>query len=411
MLSASPPAKRRKPNRKPLQNATVVRTATDDQKISASTVDKKILERIQKCLDRAEHPNTAEAEAKAALFVSQKLMNQHNVSQADLIANDTNNNKSHFGGRSIVLISKIGGSSTRIAMEAFTGKVASAMTTLYDCKSFSTNYGTHIHWTFFGIADNTDVAARAFAVAHNKILEWACDYKGGTPTFSYRLGVADGLKAMAYREKKRELHHAERKALEMAKARERQDADTRQREIDRLRILPAPSPDPNDFLSFDDENEIDSGDIKPSMVDTGARSDSDEESGPFDINADFNSNDAEVIDLCDDDDVDDYIRRFVKQEPVELSIQDETPVFKTEPDVNIKPKPEVSSLDQSPWDSGVQLVQFRNTAAHVADDYLQEQNIKLTSGRKRPLTIGDRDAYRRGQQDSEKIDVRREALV
>ncbi|KAJ5745971.1 hypothetical protein N7520_011153 [Penicillium odoratum] len=320
MPSASPPAKRRKPNRKPLQNATVVRTA---KKKSASTVDKKILERIQKCLDRAEHPNTAEAEAKAALFVSQKLMNQHNVSQADLIANDTNNNKSHLGGRSIVLISKIGGSSTRIAMEAFTGKVASAMTTLYDCKSFSSNYGTHIHWTFFGIADNTDVATRAFAVAHNKILEWACDYKGGTPTFSYRLGVADGLKAMAHREKNESFITRSAKRWRWL----------------RLRILPAPSPDPNDFLSFDDENEIDSGDIKPNMADTGAHSDSDEESGPFDIKADFNSNDAEVVDLCDDGDVDDYIRKFVKQEPVELSIQDETPVFKTEPDVNIKPEP------------------------------------------------------------------------
>lgn len=406
MPPPAPPAKRRKPNREPLQKATVVQTATDERKKSASAVDKKILERIQKCLDRAEHPNTAEAEAKAALFVSQKLMSQHNVSQADLIANDLNSNKGHYGGRSVVSISKIRGTSTRAIMEAFVGNLASAMSTLYDCKCYSQDLFSHIEWSFFGIADNTVVAARAFEVAHNKIVEWACDYKGGKPTSSYRLGVADGLKAMAYREKKRELDLARRKELEMLQARELDEAGERQREVERLRILPASSPEGND------EDDTDPEDIKPGMTEADFNFDSDnDENDQVNIKADFNTNDGDVTDFHDDDDVDAYINKFVKREPVESSIPDEIPVFKTEPAANIKAETELPpTLEQSPWESGTQLVQFRKTSEQVADDYLKEKDIKLRNRKMRPPTIGDADAYRRGQQDSSKIDVRRETL-
>ena len=57
----------------------MIETAREVQSRAASTVDKRILDRIQKCLDRAHLANASESEAKAALFVSQKLMSQHNV--------------------------------------------------------------------------------------------------------------------------------------------------------------------------------------------------------------------------------------------------------------------------------------------------------------------------------------------
>jgi hypothetical protein len=100
-------------------------------------------------------------------------MSQHNVTQADLMAADKNDNKAHYGGRSIVRITKIGGSSDRVIEEAFTNTLARAMCTLFDSKCFSTDYRTRIEWTFFGIADNV-AAAMGFDLAHDKILEWAC---------------------------------------------------------------------------------------------------------------------------------------------------------------------------------------------------------------------------------------------
>ncbi|KAJ5636076.1 uncharacterized protein N7484_009389 [Penicillium longicatenatum] len=405
MQSTAPPAKRRKPNREPIQKATIVRSATDEEsKTTTGTVDKKILDRIQKCLDRASHPNTTEAEAKAALFVSQKLMSLHNISQGDLIANDTSNNKGHYGGKSVVSITKIRGPSSKVIMEAFVGKVASAMSILYDCKCYSTDYYSHIDWSFFGIANNTVVAARAFEVAHNKILEWACDYKGGKSTFSYRLGAADGLKAMAYRERKRELTLARRKALDMFEAREREEADERRREVERLQILPNTSPDP-------DEEGADS-DAKPGMPEIAYTFDGDDdENDLLDTEADFNAKDVDVTDLHDDDDVDAYIDKFVKQEPAESPSPDEIPPSRTEPGREIKPESKLPSiLEQTPWESDTQLVQFRATSEQVANDYLTENHIKLRNSKRKCSTASDVDAYRRGQQDSSKIEVGREAL-
>jgi hypothetical protein len=50
-----------------------------------------------------------------------------------------------------------------------------------------------MQWVFLGILSNTTAAAMAFEIAHNKILERVCEYKGGTPIFIYRLGWETAL--------------------------------------------------------------------------------------------------------------------------------------------------------------------------------------------------------------------------
>ncbi|KAJ5091592.1 hypothetical protein NUU61_006462 [Penicillium alfredii] len=386
--------------KKPLQKATVIQTPHKHQSQFTSTVHKRILERIQKCLDRAHHSNTSEAEAKAALFVSQKLMSQHNVSQADLMAADENSSKAHYGGRSVVSITKIAGSSVRAMKEAFTEKLARAMCTLFDCKYFSTDYRTSMQWTFFGITDNTAAAAMGFEMAHNKILEWACAYKSGTPTFSYRFGVVDGLAAVANREKRRELDDARRKELEFIVAREREEAAERQREVDRLLPLPAPLTDINSPSDSDDKE-------RSHIADSGDDG-SDGGDEIMDTKADFSANVAQIIDLTDD--VDETINKFIKREPTEIFNSDAIPESSTAPPTRIKsePGPGHQSLPAtSPWDSGIQLVQFRATAEQVADDYLKQNKIKLHSSGSRSSIARDRDAYRQGQLDSSKIKVHR----
>jgi hypothetical protein len=57
----------------------------------------------------------------------------------------------------------------------------------------------------------------------------------------------------------------------------------------------------------------------------------------------------------------------------------------------------------------MQLVQFRATAELVADDYLKQNKINLRSSRERSSTIRDLDAYRRGQKDSSKLEIHRQA--
>ncbi|KAJ5703642.1 hypothetical protein N7493_011567 [Penicillium malachiteum] len=397
--------KKKKNARKPLQRAKVIQLATDTQK-SEKSVDQAILDRIQKCLARAYHANSSEGEAKSALFLSQKLMSQHNVTQADLMLNDKT--KSHYGGHSVVEVRRTDGNKEkRTVREAFVVKLASAMCTFFDCKLYTTDLRCCIKWTYYGIAENTVAAARAFEMTHNQILLWACEYKGGTPSFSYSLGVADGLVAMANREKHKELQAAKRKELEYASVKP-EDAEVKTEEeqppqpsLSPLTVSPSASPVRLSGFCQDDESMEDIDNNSDGELDPNNGFDFDDP----DLQMDFSANDVDIIDLCDDDD--EIINRLMKRDPDVINL-DDIPEFKAEPDVPVKSEPDAQpASDISPWESSMQLVQFRQTADQVATDYLTEQGVKLGRPvRRKPATIRDGEAYREGQRDSSKIDVR-----
>jgi hypothetical protein len=383
-----------------MQKAAVIETADQDQAPGTSAVNKKILERIQKCLDRAHHANSSELEAKAALFVSQKLMSQHNVTQADLLASDGSNSKASFGGHSKVRITKTNGSDKRVMMEAFAGKLANAMCTCFDCKCYSTYCGDCVEWSFFGIASNTVAAAMSFEMAHNRILNWACAYKGGKPTFSYRIGVADGLAAMANREKQRELDQARRKELGILASQEHDEAENPRREIERLWLLPAHYADPLSAIGYGDEI-LDQTNIK-TQLDTSSCDEGEDVNS--NTKADFDMDDIKITDLCDN--VDETIDMYVKREPTEPPNPTEMPLFNMDSKAHIDTKTRAPpATEASPWETGVQLIRFRATAEQVAEDYLKEKKIKLSQGRQRYYTIRDFDAYRQGQADSAMIEI------
>lgn len=395
-------AGRKRSDRKPIQKAAVIETADKSQAPGTSTVDKKILQRIQKCLDRAHHANSSELEAKAALFVSQRLMSQHNVTQADLLVSDGSNSKASFGGHSKVRITKTDGSDKRVMMEAFAGKLANAMCTFFDCKCYSTYCGDSVEWIFFGIASNTVAAAMSFEMAHNRILDWACAYKGGKPTFSYRIGVADGLAAMANHEKQRELNQARRKELDILASQEHDEAENRQREIQRLRPRPAHCADAvSEILSGDAI--LNQTNIKMEL-ETSSCGEIDDVSS--NIKADFDMDEIKVTDLFDD--VDETIDVYLKREPTEPPNPAEMPLFSMDSKAHLDTKTGAApATEASPWETGAQLVQFRATAEQVAEDYVKEKKINLSRGRQRYYMIQDFDAYRQGQADSAMIKINR----
>lgn len=115
-VSCFPTPEPKIPRKKPIQRATVIITACEHQSQATTRADKNVLDKIQKCLSRAYHANASEAEAKTALFISQRLMSEHNVTQADFMANDDESNKASYGGRSIVSIEKVTGSSRRVTV-------------------------------------------------------------------------------------------------------------------------------------------------------------------------------------------------------------------------------------------------------------------------------------------------------
>ena len=61
------------------------------------------------------------------------------------MASDKNSNKARYGGRSVVSIIRTASSSKRVMKEAFAMKVATIIGTLFDCKSFSTDFRTSLY--------------------------------------------------------------------------------------------------------------------------------------------------------------------------------------------------------------------------------------------------------------------------
>ena len=85
----------------PLYKASIKSLAdTGTIKVTSSTadLDNGIIQRIKKCLDRANHPTTPEAEAKAALHLASRLMGQYNVSQAEVLAHETPSAQRQYAG-------------------------------------------------------------------------------------------------------------------------------------------------------------------------------------------------------------------------------------------------------------------------------------------------------------------------
>lgn len=185
--------------------------------LNDSSIEKRILDRIKKCLATANHPNTGESEAKAAWRLSTRLMQQYNVSQADLLERATNEDDyAAMGGQSTVAISRAKNDGLRVTHQTWVNDVGFAMGVFFDCKSYSLARATSIDWTFYGPAANTVPAALAFEMAHNLALEWART-KGGDKN-SYCLGIGAGLVKQAYEEKR-----LEKKKAEEAERKQRED--------------------------------------------------------------------------------------------------------------------------------------------------------------------------------------------
>ncbi|KAH8435127.1 DUF2786 domain-containing protein [Aspergillus melleus] len=397
-------SRRAKRSKAPVQKATVIKSAeVSPRKTSNNNIDQGILDKIQKCLSRARHASANEGEAKAALFLAQRMMALYNVTHADLLANDDVADKAQYGGRSVVSIQNAHDRTKRVRKETFVDKLANAMCTLYDCKCYSVDRHVSIEWSFFGIAANTVTAAGAFEAVHNKTLQWACAYKGGTPTFSYRMGLADGLVSMAYRIKRRELVEVRRKELDMIAASDREEERRRKEELDRIQRL-APLKVDDDDNNSDDDDDFANNDSGPFITNPSDNMDVDEVGQVRDGGgrADFNEHDIEVIDLTED--VDDNLERLIKRErPKSLKMDN----IRQHP---VKPEPSATAIKDentsaSPWASEMQLVRFRAMSEQIAEDYLKKRNIKPRERKARPVVARHIDSYRQGWRDSSKIDI------
>jgi Protein of unknown function (DUF2786) len=416
----------------PRQTAKVKDLAEEKTSDHVTTeVEANILARIRKCLDRANHPNTPEMEAKAALHMSSRLMAQYNVTQADVLAQATDSGEQkQYAGQSTVSITSTKDQYARVISQTWVHDVASAMTKFFDCNSYSTALAFSIEWTFYGIAPNTAAAAIAFEMAHNLILEWARGKKGAVN--SYCLGVANGLREMAREEKRQEEREAKKHEQETLSARLQQEQLERQKELDRLHVdVGIAETQKAPYAVFvDDEVAIQPG---PTISENTSgydhsSSDSDDEAGHDIFHNELEEETEarptfkmESMAMDPEADFEAELQRVLKRERssspfAKIKSEDTTSQLKVEGDLSglldVKPKLEDDEppTENSLWASASQLTLFRATAQKIAEEYIKSTKTKLTAGRARVSSVRDYEAYEQGRKDSRKIDVKRRRI-
>lgn len=209
--SAQPPSKPRVSRGErplPVYRAKVLELAENTvagNHTKESNLDDTVLARIRKCLEKAMHPGTPEAEAKTAFHMASRMMAHHNVTQSQVLKDEPREKQRQYGGRSVVSIERRDGNSGKLLRKPnFLDALLRAFQTFFDCKSYKKRHRTHLTVVFYGISENTAAAAMAFEAAYNLITEWALAFKGIRSRNSYCAGIADELCRTAKREKAQE---------------------------------------------------------------------------------------------------------------------------------------------------------------------------------------------------------------
>ncbi|KAG8947212.1 hypothetical protein FRC04_010935 [Tulasnella sp. 424] len=415
----------------------VADVAEEDDKLSK--VNSDTLKRIQSALALAQHPNTGVAEAHNAMRVASRLMAKENITQADLIARETEAEKSKRAGLSTVNIIpnpdyKLGRKRKDddeiklVQNKSWHEMCAWAMDEFFNVKSYSTsfNYEAKLTWTFYGIAENTTAAAFAFEMVHNTIMTWSYEnrsLKGRVAYNSYREGVARGLVEIALKEKEDEERKAIANEKKLIAERVKREEEDRQREVERLegpppRVKEEPVDDtPLASGARVKLEEVDDADAVPRAQPARAKSESPVPTllgDALDDDAHMSGDEVEGIvaaDFQDDDPIDeDWRPQGDPNEPFRwVPFNVEPKAEPVEPKLEPKAEPEDIPAGEG-WQSSAQLVRFRNDAETIADNFLKGKGIKVSTGRARTRNKRDASAYAQGKEDSKKIDVKRRRL-
>lgn len=422
----------------PTQTAKVQVLAVHGQAGSdgTSNLEQRILDRIKKCLQRAQHPNTPESEAQAAWRMASRLMAQYNVTQADLLDQTTNDHDyAALGGESVVDITSTKGGLARANSQTWVHHVATAMTIFFDCQSYSTRRRSSVEWTFYGIAANTVAAAIAFEMAHNLTLEWARSKTGRSAKHSYCLGVGIGLGKIARREKREEKKLSERTETRGEQSQQEnhiphhtEDFHHDQKEIShpllKARVSPCLENDEEPAVKLDDDsfnavkeegNSTDDSDLEDQAIFKDKDKTPGSNRGEGGDENPAGSEDQGGV--SDEDEVEAEVTfKEEEEEPLDLDADLEDQLHRMAPGVapaastTVVDRDSEGQLTVNPWNTSQALVRFRQSAEKVATEYLKANNTKLRKGRRRDYMVRNEDAYRDGIEDSKQIDVKRRRI-
>ncbi|KAF8572681.1 hypothetical protein K439DRAFT_1625602, partial [Ramaria rubella] len=440
--------------------------------------------KIKKALTLGGHQGTGEAEAKRAMRLAAKLMAQHNVAQADILAEEKDSEKLkrygssqqkleqkliheilckswtivshyiilflflfHLGkaffsykwlSTAVTVGSTIPGQG--VVLHTWSSTVAGAMEIFFDCKSYNESYHNHhsngttrIDWIFYGLCEQTVAAAYGFEMVYNLVLMWSAQNKsakGRSGKNAYCHGVADGLKRLARDEKKEENRlAAQKEAMRLESARA---AETEER-MQAIRRLVGSD------IKIKEEESCELGSVKKETtgsihLDLGGAEGSnkmwakkeesmhvkieevpDEDALPGLSMLTSQPSEREDRDSDSDDDFTDTSSHTKDQFEVEADFQDRDDgvVDWMQQDLG---SASVKQEEEEPatWSSTQQLMLFRNNASSIAENYLNQQKIKLYKRRagQRPKLKDEQNrmVYDEGCRDAKNIDVKRKRI-
>ena len=369
-------------DRLPSQKATVGSLATTARSTTLPQAQSEVVERIKKCLARANHANANEHEAKSAIKMASHIMQQHNITQAQVMEGEDDARRLERGGLSTV---KIGPRTQyrQTIFEAWVVDLKNAILRFFDCKAFSSQSFSSIKWTFYGVAEHTVSAAMAFEMTHNLIQGWAWPLHGVCARNSYCLGVAHGLKDIA---------KAEQRAAERA-AKENEAKSNAAETTPSSTHFQGPSvaglDDEKKSASFADSDGVSGHSV--AAVDKLIETEKDGYESE-----DWPDNDSVLADFNDEN----------------LDMPDVTAPFEVELERFAQAKPAPSKDQTTPeprkaeWASSMQLSIYRQNVAKISEDVLKANNVKLHSRRKIQRSVKDKEQYVQGIKDSRKINVR-----
>lgn len=424
------------PRRRPLQKpkATIGYLANLDTSSSkTSHVGKEVVDRVRKCFARANHEHANEQEARAASRMASKIMEQHQITQADIMAEEDSSERAKRGGMSTVNIrpAKDGG---RAFTPGWVDWLCGAMQNFFECRAFSTGYYEKIEWTFYGVAEHTVSAAIAFEAVHNQIQDWSERFTGIPIRNSYCLGVADGLLRLSKEEQRATEDKIRQNEANALAARIKEEELEGQKRLAKLRNPPTEPikerlPEESKVMQVDDD---------PNAGDTDYPNDPLGDVSDNEVLPDFHeSYRDEPTTVNTQADFDAELRKFIPAYPpaasrkrTEYSSDSET--VQGDDNSALSPKEEgddEASLTQdgdgstiqstekgegepdsveetAEWKSMRQLMTFREMSKDIEDQVLKDNNFKLRKRRKRSKQVKDRNAFMQGRMDSKKIEVR-----
>lgn len=408
------------------QKATIGKLASETPPIldPTSKATREVIGRVRKCLDRADHPNTNESEAQTAMKMAHRIMDQHNISQLQIIQAEDSEQRKLRGRLSTVDI-KPATLNGKVIFQTWVRDLESAVTTFFDCKAYSTErcLRNSIEWTFYGIAEQTVSAAMTFEMVHNLIQDWASVRTGVANRTSYSIGVAYGLLQIAEKEA-RVTERAAKSNEEKSKATDKRQRE-RKKDSHGIGGVHVWNDDEASEAGEEQADFIDDEETRTVLEKTPIR----EYQKPGRRGADQVSEQESVQPVVTNTSsclqcsgrrngtLFSFLRAMFGQTDRlasrgTLSMPSDS-LPRSSAVEEAKPMPAERQRRQSAgtgstaqWSSVEALVRFRKIADEIADDVLKDLGIKLGTDRKRKRSIRDIGEYNQGRKDSRKTNVR-----